>query len=248
LLERSNAVKPLVESGEFPTINAAIVETFYKTMGINVLKSFMEWKKEGKHVIKGSKAFPVWGKPVVNQTEQQEQSRDEIRYWPVKYLFSDQQVQEPAASSFDLCEKLAEIRISFSHPVPPADRLKIASPKDAADAFRLIYTDCMEHHERFEVMLLNRASAVLGFFKVSEGGLTSTVVDPRMIMQVAIKANATGLILCHNHPTSNTQPSEADITLTKKIKKAALLLDLHLMDHIIITRDGYYSFADEGTL
>ncbi len=96
------------------------------------------------------------------------------------------------------------------------------------------------------MLLLSRANKVLGFHKVSEGGLSGTVADPKIIFQTALKANSCSIILGHNHPSGNTAPSEADISLTKKLKNAGEFLDLPVLDHIIVTSESYYSFADEN--
>ena len=102
--------------------------------------------------------------------------------------------------------------------------------------------------EQFKVLLLNRANKVLGIFEVSSGGSTGTVADPKLIFAAAIKANACGIILAHNHPSGNLQPSQADIDLTKRMKEGGRLLEIQVLDHIIVTTEGYYSFADEGIL
>jgi DNA repair protein RadC len=100
------------------------------------------------------------------------------------------------------------------------------------------------------MLLLNRANKVLGITTISEGGLSGTVTDVRLIYQYAIKGNASGIIVCHNHPSGNQNPSESDLKITQKIKEAGNLLDIQLLDHIILTpeRDLYRSFADEGQL
>ena len=96
---------------------------------------------------------------------------------------------------------------------------------------------------------LNGANRLLGIYEVSKGGITSTVVDIRLILSVALKSAATGIILAHNHPSGNLQPSIQDKDITKKIQEASKLLDLTLFDHLIVISDSaYYSFADEGQL
>ena len=95
---------------------------------------------------------------------------------------------------------------------------------------------------------LNRANAVLACFQVSTGGITGTVADPRLIFTAALKVNAVSLILAHNHPSGNLFPSTADQELTIKIKEAGKFLEIKLLDHIILSSDGYCSFADEGLL
>ena len=106
----------------------------------------------------------------------------------------------------------------------------------------------IEHREYFFILLLNRANKVLGVSTVSMGGMSGTVADPKIIFQTALKVSAASVILCHNHPSGNIKPSESDIRLTQKIKKAGSFLDLPCLDHIILTEDSYFSFADEGML
>jgi len=107
----------------------------------------------------------------------------------------------------------------------------------------------LEHVEEFKILLMNRSNAVLGIMDISKGGISGTVTDVRIILQAAIKANASGIIACHNHPSGNINPSESDTRLIQKIKEAGNLMDIQLLDHLIITTDeGYYSFADNGLL
>lgn len=102
--------------------------------------------------------------------------------------------------------------------------------------------------EIFAVLFLNRANRVIALETISEGGITGTVVDIRIIMKKAVMHDAISIIICHNHPSGNLQPSRADEMITQKIKEAALLFDIRLLDHIIVSIDGHYSFADEGKL
>ncbi len=101
-------------------------------------------------------------------------------------------------------------------------------------------------HEVFAVLYLNRANKINHFEIVSEGGITGTVADPRIIFKRALEHDAVNLILCHNHPSGNLRPSNADEELTKKLSEAARHLDIHIMDHIIVSDEGHFSFADEG--
>ena len=103
-------------------------------------------------------------------------------------------------------------------------------------------------HEVFAVLFLNRANKINHFKIISEGGMTGTVADPRIILKKALEEDAVNLILCHNHPSGSLKPSKADEDLTQKIKEAANFLDIKVIDHIIVSDDGYYSFADEGIL
>lgn len=108
----------------------------------------------------------------------------------------------------------------------------------------------LEHRQQevFAVVFLNRGNKITHLEIVSEGGISGTIADPRVILKKALEHNATALILCHNHPSGNSRPSKADEAVTQKIKQAASLLDIHIMDHIIVSSEGYFSFADEGLL
>jgi DNA repair protein RadC len=103
-------------------------------------------------------------------------------------------------------------------------------------------------HEVFAVIFLNRANKVNHFEIISAGGITGTVADPRIILKKALEENAVSIILCHNHPSGSFKPSRADQALTLKIKEAAGFFDIKVVDHIIVSEDGYYSFADDGVL
>ena len=107
-----------------------------------------------------------------------------------------------------------------------------------------------QYHQRevFTVVYLNAANRILHEEIISEGGITGTVADPRIILKKALQQNATAIILSHNHPSGNLKPSRADEMLTQKIKEAASLLDIKVIDHIITSQDGYFSFADEGMI
>ncbi len=103
-------------------------------------------------------------------------------------------------------------------------------------------------YEVFAVIFLNRANKINHFEIISKGGITGTVADPRIILKKALEEDATALVLCHNHPSGNLRPSKADEELTKKIKEAAAYFDIKIIDHIIVSEDGFYSFADDGIL
>lgn len=112
-----------------------------------------------------------------------------------------------------------------------------------------LQTKLKDHkHEVFAVVFLNRANKINHFQIISEGGITGTVADPRIILKKALEEDAVSIILCHNHPSGNLRPSKADRELTCKIKEAAKYLDISVLDHLIVSDDGYYSFADEGIL
>lgn len=103
-------------------------------------------------------------------------------------------------------------------------------------------------YEIFAVVLLNRANKIIHFEVISRGGITGTVADPRIILKLALSHGATSIILSHNHPSGNLNPSKADEDVTQKIKQAAALIDIQVLDHIIVSEEGYYSFLDEGKL
>lgn len=132
------------------------------------------------------------------------------------------------------------------HASAALSRTAIGSSKDVAEFLRTTIKD--NTREVFAILYLNRANKVCHFEIISRGGITGTVADPRLIMRGALEKNATGIILCHNHPSGNLTPSAADAALTKKIAEGARLFDITLLDHIIVSEEGYFSFADEGRL
>jgi DNA repair protein RadC len=136
---------------------------------------------------------------------------------------------------------ISEVRLVYKTKVKASERLQVKCSKDAFDIFMENWDlDSIEHIEEFKLLLMNRSNSVLGIMPVSKGGLSGTVTDVRLIFQGAIKANASGIIVCHNHPSVNLNPSEFDAKLTKKIKQAGLLMDILLLDHFIITSEGSY--------
>lgn len=142
--------------------------------------------------------------------------------------------------------EVAEIQLSYKSNVKPSERPKVSASRDAADI--LLHSWDMsriELQEQFKVMFTNRANRVLGVFELSTGGITGTVADPKLIFIAALRVGAQGIILAHNHPSGNLNPSQQDISLTRKIKECCKFLDIQLLDHIILTVDGYFSFADD---
>jgi len=126
------------------------------------------------------------------------------------------------------------------------EKPKISSSKDAFD---LIQGDLMDlPHEEFWVLLLNRMHQVVKKKRISEGGVTGTVADPKIIYKLALEDLATGVIVAHNHPSGNLKPSQSDIDLTRKLKEAGKFLEVQLLDHLIIANRNYFSFADEGLI
>lgn len=145
--------------------------------------------------------------------------------------------------------KVAEVELVYKTKVKASERPKISSVKDCYKLLKELWNEnTIEMQEEFKVLLLNRGNKVIGIYEASAGGITGTVADPRLILAAAIKSLAVSIILSHNHPSGNLKPSRADEELTQKIKVAASYHDIKVIDHIIITSEGYYSFADEGVL
>ncbi len=125
-------------------------------------------------------------------------------------------------------------------------KANIKSSNDIAEYLKATLKDYA--YEIFAVVFLNHANKIKHFEIISKGGITGTVADPRIILKKALDHNATAIVLCHNHPSGNLKPSKADEELTQKIKEAAKYFDIRIIDHIIVSEEGYYSFADEGML
>ncbi len=123
---------------------------------------------------------------------------------------------------------------------------KITGSKDAADFFQPVLGDL--NHEEFWIMLLNRGNKIIDTFMISKGGISGTVIDVRLILKNALDNMASSIILCHNHPSGTMQASDADLQITRKIKEAAEIMDITVLDHIIIGQYNYLSLADEGML
>ena len=128
----------------------------------------------------------------------------------------------------------------------PLDKLLVTTSADIADFLQQRLRD--HKMEIFGVVYLNRANKVNHFEIISSGGITGTVADPRIILKKALEENAVSIILCHNHPSGSLKPSRADEELTNKIREAAKYFDIKVLDHIIVSDAGYYSFADEGLI
>ncbi len=145
--------------------------------------------------------------------------------------------------------QVSEISVIYKPKFKASERPRVSSSKQVYDI--LIHhwdKDIIELKEQFKIMLLNRANRVIGIHEVSVGGISGTIADPKLIFSTALKACASGIILTHNHPSGNLKPSDADLRLTNKIKEGGQLLDISILDHIIVTSEGYYSFTDEGLL
>jgi DNA repair protein RadC len=144
---------------------------------------------------------------------------------------------------------IPEIKISVSFDRRKTELHSIQSTQDAFLVFQKIFNaDTIDWNEEFILLCLNNANKVLGYYKISSGGMLATVVDLRMLFMTALNALSTQIIIAHNHPSGNLNPSNSDIALTKKIKEAGDFLDIKLLDHIIISDGEYYSFLENNLL
>jgi DNA repair protein RadC len=141
----------------------------------------------------------------------------------------------------------SEVQLIYRSRIPTANRVQI---KTSYDAFKVFWEhwdkDTIEHIEEFKMLLLNNKNTVLGIATISKGGSTGTVIDPRIISQYGLKAHASAVIFGHNHPSNNPTPSEADVSITKRLQDAGNVLEIRVLDHIILCSDqSYYSLMDE---
>lgn len=144
---------------------------------------------------------------------------------------------------------IAEVELVYKTKVKASDRPKIICAFDAFEVLRCKWDlGKIELQEQFKVLLLNRGNKLLGIIEVSTGGISGTVADPKLIFVAALKAAASSIILCHNHPSGTLTPSLADKTLTKQAQDAGSFLGITVVDHLIITSSAYFSFAEEGLL
>lgn len=145
--------------------------------------------------------------------------------------------------------QVSEIELVYKSKVKASSRPKITTSKDAYEVLKNSWDENkIDFIEQFKILLLNRANKVLAMYEISSGGITGTVADPRLIFTAALKANAVSIVLAHNHPSGNLQPSRADEQLTSRIKLAGEYLEIKVIDHLIVTSESYLSFADEGLL
>lgn len=143
---------------------------------------------------------------------------------------------------------VGEVLVSYKRK-KKIEEVKVITSKVAEDFFRkLIGEDVIEHHEEFWLAYLNRNNCIVGYMRLSIGGLSATIVDIRHLMQSALGCNCSAMILMHNHPSGNLNPSSSDDELTKKIKDACDIFSINLLDHVILTVDSYFSYADNGKI
>lgn len=147
-------------------------------------------------------------------------------------------------------EKLREFRITTVEE-SGVEFEKLGVVRDSRmlyDIIKEFWHEDIEIYESFFILLLNRRNKPIGFAKISQGGVAGTCVDPKILAFYVAKTLASGVCLAHNHPSGNLNPSQADYSMTEKVKKGLSYLDCNVLDHLILTKDGYYSFADEGKI
>jgi DNA repair protein RadC len=144
-------------------------------------------------------------------------------------------------------QNIAEIKISYKPKFKMNELPQVSSSQDAYEILSQDWED-ISYKESVKIILLNRANRVLGVSIISTGGISGSVVDSKVVFQTALKANASSVILVHNHPSGNLHPSQADRELTEKIKAAGKFLDIPMLDHLVLTDSSFYSFADEGQM
>lgn len=144
--------------------------------------------------------------------------------------------------------RLPEIELNYKYPVEYEERLKFTNSYSTYRILLNNWSEQIEFREEFNILLVDNALNMLGLFNIGKGGNTFTPVDIKLIFAAALKANATGIILAHNHPSGKLFPSAPDLKVTKEIEKAAKLLNISILDHLIVTPSDYFSFADEGLM
>lgn len=144
--------------------------------------------------------------------------------------------------------KVCEVELTYKSNVKNSERAKVTSSSGCYHLIKPFFEDVIEYKEKFCVVLLNRNNKVLGVHTLSIGGSSATVVDPKLLFQSVLLSNASAIILAHNHPSGTLSPSDNDKSLTDKIKSGCKLFDISCLDHIILTDESYYSFADNGLM
>ena len=143
--------------------------------------------------------------------------------------------------------QVAELLVSYSPNIVSAQKIS-----NSRETYSLITNywnlNTIEMQEEVKVILLNKANKVLGIFDLSKGGICSSIIDVKIVLSIALKTLASGIIIVHNHPSTNLTPSKADIDITQKLKSACKIMEILLLDHLIITKEDYFSFADDGLL
>lgn len=163
----------------------------------------------------------------------------------VLFLFSNHSIIKIMNTDY----RVAEVELTYKNRVPKKDRKQILDSYTAYKVLKDNFSDeTIDYRETFKVLYMNQGCQVLGCFTISEGGITNTLADVRMILQGALLTNAVAMVLAHNHPSGSTRPSRQDDELTRKVVDAARLLDIKVADHIILTSEDFYSYNDEGRI
>lgn len=140
-----------------------------------------------------------------------------------------------------------EMKVAYKKRIPK--RFKIQKSSDSYEFFKTLFNETtIEWTESCYILCLNKINGVIGFYKLSEGGTSGVLVDSKVIYSIALQCGASSVMVAHNHPSGNLKPSPGDEHVTKQLKEAGKVLDIALLDHLIISSDGYYSFADEGKI
>lgn len=143
--------------------------------------------------------------------------------------------------------RVSEIQLSYRSKINPSQRPQICGSEDSYAVFRRHWADDkLDFIEQAKLLLLNRASRGLGIYELSTGSTTGTIIDTRMVFAAALKANASSIVVAHNHPSGNLEPSSRDKLVTNQLREAGALMNIPMLDHIIVGRHGYYSFADDA--
>ena len=142
-----------------------------------------------------------------------------------------------------------QFSLSYRNPVKQSELRQITTSKDCEEILRIVFdSSTFLWREEMLLLCLNRNNKVIGYYRVSVGGISGTVCDPKVIFTIALNSGASAIVLAHNHPSGNLTPSQADKSLTKRIKDLGSLLEITLVEHMILTQESYYSFSDNGTL
>lgn len=145
--------------------------------------------------------------------------------------------------------QIAEVKLTYKTSVKTSERFKISNSADCYKIFLQFFdADTIEHKESAWALFLNQSNQVISITKISEGSVNATLIDPKLIFQAALLVNAISVIIAHNHPSGNLTASLSDRQMTKKLADAAKVLEMNLLDHLVITNEGYYSFADDGRM
>jgi DNA repair protein RadC len=217
-------------------------ETFYPTGKYSMCPTCRASKVKAEEVNHEEQA-----ERLEEQRIEAEKSHDEVVFESPEVILKEEIKEDEVI--IETSEDFPTFELKYKTNSNPLDRTQIRSSSTAySEILKAFDLDVMEYKEEFGILCLNRANKVLGWAKISSGGASGTVVDAKMVFQNALLSGACCIILCHNHPSGNLKPSNADIALTKKLKQAGEVLDITVFDHLIITTRGYYSFADEGMM